>query len=149
METEIRVRRIELLIENGNEMEEYVKNLSAINEMRDKNGLPALFACAKEERTDLETGKTYSILAVYKMGLGSSPTRPVLVQEVIPVDENGNILQEEHQIKKASAIFHSTSIEKYQKIRGMKLRAQHMNASAGKFKFGKIKRQERSADETA
>lgn len=135
METEIRVRRIELLIENGNEMEEYVRNLSAINEMRDKNGLPALFACAKEERTDLETGRTYSVLAVYKMGIGSSPIRPVLVQEVIPVDRDGNILQEEHQVKKASAIFHSASIEKYQRVRGMKLKAQHMNAHAGRFRF--------------
>jgi hypothetical protein len=135
LETEIRARRIELLIENGNEMEEYVKNLSAINEMRDKNGLPALFTCAKEERFDPATGITYSVLAVYKLGIGTPPTRPTLVQEVIPVDKNGNILQEEHQVKKASAVFHSASIEKYQQIRGMKLRAQHMNAHAGKFNF--------------
>lgn len=135
METEIRVRRIELLIENGNEMEEYVKNLSEINEMRDKNGLPALFTCAKEERYDPERGITYSVLAVYKLGIGAHPTRPVLVQEVVPVDKNGNVLQEAHQIKKASAVFHSAAIEKYQRVRGMKLKAQHMNARAGKFNF--------------
>jgi len=137
MDTEIRVRRIELLIENGNEMEDYVKNLSAINEMRDKNGLPALFTCAKEERVNPATGSRYSVLAVYKLGIGETPSRPVLVQEVIPVDTNGNILQEAHQVKKASAVFHSTAIEKYQQKRGMKLRAQHMNSEAGKFNFAR------------
>lgn len=139
METELRVRRIELLIENGNEMEEYVKNLSEINEMRDKNGLPALFTCAKEERYDPATGIRYSVLAIYKLiRVGTQPARPVLVQEVIPVDKNGNILQEAHHVKKASAVFHSAAIEKYQRVRGMKLRAQHMNAHAGKFNFANL-----------
>jgi hypothetical protein len=137
MDTEIRAQRVELIIENGDEMKRYVENLSEINNIRDKNHLTALYACAKEERRDLTTGKVFSILAVYRMGLDpENPMRPVLFQEVVPVNEAGEILQETKQVTKmASAVFTSGQVEHYQKIRGMKLKASTMNATAGKFEF--------------
>jgi hypothetical protein len=137
LETDIRVKRVELLIETGEEMKEYVRNLSEINDTREKNKLPAMYAASKEERQDINTGEKYSVLAVYKMGMDkSNPRRPMLFQEVVPVNADGTIKQESNQLTKmASVVFTSGQIEHYQKIRGLKLKAATMNAHAGEFDF--------------
>lgn len=135
METQLRVLVVPLVIEKGDEMQRYVENLSKINMVKDKSKKEVLYSCAKEERTDTTTGKTYSLLAVHKRGLDKSqPNRFIRFQEVVPVDADGNILQESHQlVKQASIYLVSKGVEGYQAARGLKVRAAVMNANAGKF----------------
>lgn len=138
MDTKIDVRPVELLITTGNEFRDYVKNLDAINVLREKNGLGTLFTAAKETRHDLRTGKKYSILSVYKIGLDKkNPAKPVKFQEVIPVNAEGEIMQEvDQKVKLASVVANSERIEHWQAMRGLKLQAAVMNAHAGDFDFG-------------
>ncbi len=138
MEVNLQVQTVHLIIEKGDEMQKYVENLSEINMRRDRAHMAPLYTCAKEERVDTIRGITYSLLAVYKMGLDTTQlNRPVKFQEVVPVDKDGNIIQETHQtVKQASVVFNSLQIENFQKKRGMRLKAATMNAHAGRFNFG-------------
>lgn len=137
MDVRIEIRTVEMLIETGNEFKEYVKNLDTINIMREKNKLGPLFTAAKETRSDLRTGKKYSLLAVYKIGLDKKkPGKPVKFQEIIPVDRDGNIMQEvDQKVKLISIVENSTRIENWQNKRGLKLQATVMNSHAGDFDF--------------
>jgi hypothetical protein len=137
METDLVVSRVLLQIEKGDEMQKYVEALSDINMLRNKSGLGAMWACTKEERWDQHTGLTYTLLAVYKIGMDKSdPIKAVKFQEVVPVDKDGNILQEsKYIVKQASIVLESERIASFQQKRGAHLKAEAMNSHAGKFEF--------------
>jgi hypothetical protein len=133
--SELKVEKYNILIEIGDEMQRFVEGLDELNRAADAEGLPMIYTADKETRSDENVGN-YSILAISKFGLDpSQPGTAVRVAEYTPVDAEGNVIQETHQmVRHASITLQALGIARMQEKRGLKLKAAAMNENA-KFKF--------------
>ena len=134
IESAIKVDRYNILVEKGDEMQKFVEGLDELNRAADAEGLPMIYTADKEGRSDSNLGN-YSILAVSKFGLDpSQPGQAIRVAEYTPVDKDGKVIQESHQmVRHASITLQAKGIARMQEKRGIKLKAAAMNDV--KFKF--------------
>jgi hypothetical protein len=132
--SDLKVEKYNILVETGDELQKFVEGLDELNRAADSEGLPMIYVADKESRSDENIGY-YSILAVSKFGLDSSqPSIAVRVAEYTPVDADGNVIQESHQmVRHASISLQAIGIARMQEKRGIKLKAAAMNDV--KFKF--------------
>jgi hypothetical protein len=116
-----------ILMEKGDEMVRFIEGLDEINRANDAEGLPMVYSADKEERMN-DQGK-FSVLVVSKFGLDpANPKRAIRIAEYTPVDINGEIIQESHQmVRHASIVLQSKGIARYQEKRHIKLVAAAMN----------------------
>ena len=127
IQPELNIERYNILIEKGDEMVRFIEGLDQINRANDSEGLPMVYSADKEERQN-DQGK-YSVLIISKFGLDShNPKRAIRIAEYMPVDGEGNIIQESHQlVRHASLVLQAKGIARYQEKRHIKLKAASMN----------------------
>jgi len=137
IEQNLKVEKYNILIETGNEMVEFIQGLDEVNRKADAEGLAMIYCADKETRTDENIGD-YSILAVSKFGVDpAQPGRAVRIAEYTPVDADGNIAQESHQlVRHASISLQAAGIKRMQEKRGIKLKAAAMNNAKFSFETG-------------
>jgi len=137
IEQSMRVEKYNILIVTGKEMVEFIEGLDEANRKADGEGLHMIYCADKETRTDENLGE-YSLLAVSKFGLDpSQPGKAVRIAEYIPIDKDGKIVQESHQlVRHASISLQAAGIRRMQEKRGIKLKAAAMNQAKFNFETG-------------
>lgn len=131
---DMKVDKYEILVEKGDELQRFIESLDEINRAADAEGLKMIYTADKEKRSDPDLGE-YSILTVSKFGLDPSrPSQAVRVAEYTPVDAEGKIIRESHQmVRHASITLQAKGIARVQEKRGIQLKAAAMNDA--KFDF--------------